>query len=177
MTSNQKEQPGLRRIRAWVNDGEWKEYVQGFHDFHWRDKEEVGNQIDQVASGLILRNWMEILALLLQHIENSNNPDLFCKVEHIFARTEYQDSGSKKALGNLPHLHMMLCTREKPWTEAGRFALEKIIRAYAEDIVRDTEIQQYCDRGIFKDVLDHPFEVRFDVVRKLGHGTCTFPRC
>jgi hypothetical protein len=59
---------------------------------------------------------MEIVILFLTHIETSNGPHLFCKLEHHFARTEYQDSGSKRALGNLPHLHMMLCTREKPWT-------------------------------------------------------------
>ena len=177
MTCNQKQQPGLREIRAWVNNGEWKKHYKGFYDLDFRDHEEIENQVDQAASGLILRNWMEIQRLFLQHIETSNNPRLFCNVEHLFVKSEYQDSGSKRALGNLPHLHMMICTREKPWTEQGKAALENIIRAYAEDIVRDTEIEQYFDEGIFNDISEHPYEIRFDVATKLGHGTCTFPRC
>jgi hypothetical protein len=177
MTCNQKQQPGLREIRAWVNNGEWKKHYKGFYDLDFRDHEEIENQVDQAASGLILRNWMEIQRLFLQHIETSNNPRLFCNVEHLFVKSEYQDSGSKRALGNLPHLHMMICTTEKPWTEQGKAALENIIRAYAEDIVRDTEIEQYFDEGIFNDISEHPYEIRFDVATKLGHGTCTFPRC
>jgi hypothetical protein len=43
LTCNQKEQPGLRQIRAWVNDGEWKQYYKGFYDLDWRDHEEIEN--------------------------------------------------------------------------------------------------------------------------------------
>jgi hypothetical protein len=134
------------------------------------------NQLDQAASGLILRTWLEIQALFLEHVSRSNNPRMFCEVEHFFAKSEYQDAGSKMALGNLPHLHMMVCTKEKPWTAEGRAALENIIRASAGDIMPETDIQYYVDQGIFENPMDDFYEIRFDVNQKLGHGACT-PRC
>ena len=176
LTCNQSQQPGIRQIRDWVNSRGWDRHYKGFDDIHWRDKEELANQVDQAASGFILRNWMEIVRLFLKHIENSNDPRLFCQVENIFARLEYQDTGEKRALGNLPHLHMMVCTKEKPWTAEGKVALENIIRAHSCDIIHESEIQQYMDEGIIKN-MEHVWALREDVNTKLGHGKCSFPRC
>ena len=149
LTCNQTQQPGLREFRAWVNGGGWKEHYWGFHDLTYRDQREVEDQVDQAASGLIQRTWLEILKLFLDHVEKGNNPRLFCEVQHFFAKIEYQDAGNKKALGNLPHLHMMLCTKEKPYTPEGRAALEKIICATAEDIIHDADVQYYVETKAF----------------------------
>ena len=69
------------------------------------------------------------------------------------------------ALGNLPHLHMMICTREKPWTPEGRAALENIICASAGDIMPEADVQYYVDQGIFKNPVDDFYEVRFDITQ------------
>ena len=71
-----------------------------------------------------------------------------CEILKLFARDEYQDA--PEAAGNLSHMHIMICTAEKPWDKEQKKKLENIIRGFSHDILRDCEIEDYVNAGFFQ---------------------------
>jgi hypothetical protein len=67
----------------------------------------------------------------------------------LFGRDEYQTNipGS----GNLPHLHILRCTKEKITSQEGKDVLECLVRGCAGDIIREDEIPALIVEGLLTD--------------------------
>ena len=115
--------------------------------------------------GIMLRNWLEVRKILLEYLITTEE-SYFGTVIRIFARDEYQDA--LKSFGNLPHIHMLLCTKEKPWREHDKKKFENIIRGHIDDLARDCEIQEMVDGG-FLDKAEDIWEVQNDASKYLLH--------
>ena len=66
------------------------------------EKEEVTQGLQQSASCLILRCWMEVRKIFILYLYTSSTSP-YHPSEAIFSRDEYQSD-----TGNLPHIHLMI---------------------------------------------------------------------
>ena len=102
-TCNQSEHFGMQRIKRWVDDCLWQVHFPMFERYSIEEKSEICKAMEQSSAGLILRNWMEVREIFLNHLYTSSSSPYF-PVREFFSRTEYQSD-----VGNLPHMHMMVC--------------------------------------------------------------------
>ena len=101
-TCNQSEHFGISPIKNWLDGCLWEEYFPNFHFLSLEEQAEVGNGLNQSASGLILRNWMEVRRIFILYLYTSPTSP-YHPSDAIFSRDEYQAD-----VGNLPHMHLMI---------------------------------------------------------------------
>ena len=65
------------------------------------EKSEIGRGMKQSASGLLLRNWMEVRNIFIKYLYTRESSPYNRSDD--FSRDEYQSD-----IGNLPHMHMMI---------------------------------------------------------------------
>ena len=143
-TCNQAEHFGISVIKKWIDGNEWKEHFPSYYVYNEDEQKEIYYGLQQAASGLLLRNWMEVRILFIRYLcESSSSP--FAPVECIFSRDEYHSD-----VGNLPHMHMMLCIDKTGMSEEVIHRLHELVRASIANIVRLDEVQGLVDEGIFE---------------------------
>ena len=163
LTCNQSKHFGIRRIKSWIDSDEilqhWDSKTMEIDD---QEKKELRKAIHQAAPTLLLCNWMETRSILMLYIAKSpENP--LGHVIKMFWRDEFQDN-----VGNLPHVHALLCLKETMDTNEGREFLQNLIRASIGDIVREDEVDEYVQEGILESYDDY-IDMMMDASTILQH--------
>ena len=72
-TCNQKEHFGMSMIKRWLDDSLWEKYFPSFESFTNDEQSEIRRALHQSASGLVLRNWMEVRKIFLNYLFSSED--------------------------------------------------------------------------------------------------------
>ena len=147
-TCNQKEHFGMSMIKRWLDDILWEKYFPSFESFTNEEKSEIRRALNQSASGLILRNWMEVRKIFLNYLFASEDSP-YHPTDAMFSRDEYQSD-----VGNLPHMHMMVAVNTMDMTECQKEKVMDLIRASVIDIVRSDEVEGLVESGILNEYSD-----------------------
>ena len=155
-------------IKLWIDSIEWHRHYNGFHDLDPMSREEISKAMTQAAAPLLLRNWIEVIALLLKYIYSSIYSP-FHPCDTIFARDEYQDS-----VGNLPHIHALIGMNRKIMTDEQLEKVDELIRGSYGDIIKISDLEDYIEENIIETIYDQ-HEIEQDAKEILKH-TCN-DRC
>ena len=168
LTCNMEKHFGIKMIKLWIDGSGWHRHYPGYFFLDPDARQEVATAITQAAAPLLLRNWMEVRALLLDYIQNSLYSP-FYPCDTIFARDEYQDS-----VGNLPHIHALIGMDRKRMTPEQLEKVDDLIRGSYGDIVKVSDLEALVDEKIIKSINDK-IEIEEDAKEILKH-TCN-ERC
>ena len=113
-TCNQSKHIGTTVIKNQINSKKWEEFYQNFKEFFESEKKEIRKVMDQSVAPLLLHNQMEVRKLFLEYIYNTPGC-LFTHTHAMFARGKHQ-----LEVGNLPHIHTMICIKLKELNEEQR---------------------------------------------------------
>ena len=152
-TCNQSEHFGLSRIKNWLDGKLWASYFPSYFSLSIDEQNEIATGLQQAASGLILRNWMEVRKIFVNYLYMSSSSP-YHPSDAIFARDEYQSDA-----GNLPHVHMMISMDIKSMNSSQIDKMDDLIRASVVEIVRSDELQDYVDQGVLESV-EHVYTVK-----------------
>ena len=72
VTVNQTQQPGLKHIKEWLDDSDWKNNFQNFFYLQSGDQEEIHDQM--------LRNWLEIRRQFIDYLINSTENVMLAQI-------------------------------------------------------------------------------------------------
>ena len=70
-TCNQSTHFGVKAIKNWIDDCMWNKYFHGYQNLTSQENNEIKGALDQAASGLLLRNWMEVRKILIDYLYSS----------------------------------------------------------------------------------------------------------
>ena len=147
-TCNQKEHFGMSKIKRWLDDSLWEKNFPSYESFTTEEMSEIRKALHQSASGLILHIWMEVRKMFLIFVcESEDSP--YHPTEAMFSRDEYQAD-----VGNLPHMHIMVCVNQENMTLTQKETFLDLIRESVVDIVRHDEVQELIDNGILNEYED-----------------------
>ena len=141
-TCNQSEHFGMSHIKRWIDGTLWESNYPGLESFSLQDKAEISKGLKQSASGLLLRNWMEVRKIFIKYLYTSSSSP-YNPSDAIFSRDEYQSD-----VGNLPHMHMMVSMDTLGMSDDQMQKVQDLIRASVVDIIRSDEVQSLIDEGI-----------------------------
>ena len=65
-TCNQSKHLGIKELKYWLDNGEWRQSYQNWNELNSSEKKEIERSINQVVAPLILRNWMEVRKTVLR---------------------------------------------------------------------------------------------------------------
>ena len=133
-TCNQKKHFGIKKIRNWIDSGDWKQHFPRYIEYTIDGQKEINTAIEQSAASLLLRNWMETKILFIKYLLHSKSSCLK-SVSNIFARDEYQ-----KDAGNLPHIHAMISIDWKELNQEQKSFVEDLVSASVCDIVPTKDV-------------------------------------
>ena len=105
-----------------------------FQDLSDEEKTEIRRGLEHSASGLILRNWLEVRELFIKYLYTSLDSPYY-PTDAIFSRDEYQSD-----TGNLPHMHMMVALDSSVMSPSQKEKIYDLIRASVCDIIRYNEV-------------------------------------
>ena len=71
-TCNQSEHFGMSHIKRWIDDCFWERNYPSFESFSIAEKSEISRGLTQSASGLLLRNWMEVRKIFIKYLYTSS---------------------------------------------------------------------------------------------------------
>jgi len=143
-TCNQKKHFGVKKIRNWIDSGDWKQHFPCYVEYTIDGQKEINTAIEQSAASLLLRNWMETKILFIKYLLHSKSSCLK-SVSNIFARDEYQ-----KDAGNLPHIHAMISIDWKELNQEQKSFVEDLVSASVCDIVPTKDVASLIEKGIMK---------------------------
>ena len=147
-TCNQREHFGISHIKKWIDGHIWESYFPEFSSFTDYEKEEVRKGMKQSASGLLLRNWMEVRKVFINYLFKSETSP-YTPSDAIFARDEYQGD-----VGNLPHMHMLIAMKDSEMSVEQKENMHDLVRASVCDIVSFEEVDTLVEEGILNDFSD-----------------------
>lgn len=162
LTCNQLRHFGTSMIKEWIDGSEWKQHYPGFDKLNETEQNEISRALAQAAGPLILRNWQEVCALMINFLRYAKHSP-FKKVGSIFGRNEYQAE-----VGNLSHIHLMLQVRWNELTEEQRKFMDNLIRADIGSIARSDEVQELIEEGLLSSV-DEVEQIKLDAKTFLSH--------
>lgn len=164
-TCNQENHFGMQQIKQWLDSYELEDIILSkfssmtslTHNI-LRYKEEIKSSLIQSAAIPMLRNWMEVSAIWMNYIKNSNERPLG-KIRNIWWRHEYQDTK-----GNLSHIHALIWVDK---SEPQHITLDRI-RGSTLDLICEDEIDNLVKEKIFSKSSD-VFKIRDMAVKLLRH--------
>ena len=147
-TCNQSKHVGTSMIRQLIDGEEWKNNFDGYHDLPVWEQYDIHRQLMQLASPLLLRNWMETRSILIQYLRGSPSSPYF-PMDSIFVRDEFQELN-----GNLPHIHLMCSLKYEEMNDEQRYRIDNLVRASFGLIVRTDELSDFMKEGILESIED-----------------------
>ena len=115
------------------------------------EKKEIRHALNQAASSLLLQAWNKSCRMFLDYLKKSKHSP-FQFVDSLFARHKFQAS-----IGNLPHIHAMLCILWHLITVGQKKFLDELVTASLLDIVRVDNAERLIDEGVITDLVDGNF--------------------
>ena len=136
-TANMLEHFGLAPIKEWI-DSDDAANMHCDETTSPADKEEIKQAIKQEAAVTLLRVWMEVSQLHMDHTTHSEERPLG-SVDHIWWRFEFQDS-----VGNLPHTHALTWLKDNSMQSD----VENRIRGSIASLIEPDEIDDLVAEGL-----------------------------
>ena len=93
-------------LHHWKRSGLWKSHFSGFDSILDIDRDELTRALEEASGPVILRNWVEVRALVLQFL--TEHDTFLGKNLASFSRDEYQPKA-----GNLFHDHLFFFWEER----------------------------------------------------------------
>ena len=161
-TCNQEKHFGVKMLRKHIQSEDWSKSIPHWENFSEDEKEEFKTAVDQAASPLLLRNWMEVRKVFFNYmLKTEEGP--FKYLITIFVRDEYQPTK-----GNLSHQHLITELKLNLLAEKELEFIQELVRAQICNIVNHDEVEELINHGIFKKYEDR-FETEKNASTILAH--------
>jgi hypothetical protein len=164
ITCNQNTMVGVKIVKHWIDDpNTLLNHYEGYKHLSPVQQKEVSTQFQHAGATLMFQIWMEVKKIIINYIENSDERPCG-HVLKIFDKSEFQDG----VRANMDHIHLLLCTKEKPDHPEDQAFFKNLIRGTAHDLIFDDEIDSLIAEGLLSCKAEAE-EVREDGRRLLPH--------